>query len=118
VIILSKAKVELEKTATVLKLLGDKTRLTIVAILQKRECCVCEFLEVFDTSQPSISQHLRKLKDAGLVNEERRGQWIYYSLNQQSELIGFIEDILEHVPDQIDKIKMIEKSNPTLQCGC
>ncbi len=113
-----KSIVELENAATVLKLLGDKTRLTIIGILKQRECCVCELLEVFDTSQPSISQHLRKLKDAGMVREERRGQWIYYSLNQQSELSGLIEDILEHIPDQLEKIKMIEKSNPTLRCGC
>jgi ArsR family transcriptional regulator, arsenate/arsenite/antimonite-responsive transcriptional repressor len=111
-------KSDLERSANILKLLGDKTRLTIVAILKQRECCVCEFLEVFDMSQPSISQHLRKLKDAGMVKEERRGQWIYYSLNQQSELYDLIQDILEHVPDQIDNIKMIEKANPTLQCGC
>jgi len=110
--------VDLESSANILKLLGDKTRLTIVAILKQRECCVCEFLEVFEMSQPSISQHLRKLKDAGMVREERRGQWIYYSLNQQSELYGLIQDILEHVPDQTEKIKMIEKSNPTLRCGC
>jgi ArsR family transcriptional regulator, arsenate/arsenite/antimonite-responsive transcriptional repressor len=113
-----KTTVELERAANLLKLLGDKTRLTIVAILKQRECCVCEFLEVFDTSQPSISQHLRKLKDAGLVKEERRGQWIYYSINQQSDLYGLMEDILDHLPDQTDKIKLIEKSNPTLQCGC
>jgi ArsR family transcriptional regulator len=115
---LLESKVDLEKAANILKLLGDKTRLTIVGILKQRECCVCEFLEVFDTSQPSISQHLRKLKDAGMVKEERRGQWIYYSLNQQSEIYGLIKDILEHVPDQTDKIKMIEKNNPTLRCGC
>jgi ArsR family transcriptional regulator, arsenate/arsenite/antimonite-responsive transcriptional repressor len=113
-----KSIVDLERTATVLKLLGDKTRLTIMAILNIRECCVCEFQEVFDMSQPSISQHLRKLKDVGMVKEERRGQWIYYSLNQESELYGLIEDILEHVPVQNDKIKIIEKSNPTLRCGC
>ena len=110
--------VELERAANMLKLLGDKTRLTIVAILKQRECCVCEFQEVFDMSQPSISQHLRKLKDAGLVKEERRGQWIYYSLNQKSELYELVDTILEHVPDQTEKIKMIEKSNPTLRCGC
>ncbi|MDR6124503.1 DNA-binding transcriptional ArsR family regulator [Bacillus sp. SLBN-46] len=113
-----KSKVDLDRAANVLKLLGDKTRLSIIAILKQRECCVCEFLEVFEMSQPSISQHLRKLKDAGMVKEERRGQWIYYSLKQQSELYGLIEDILEHVPDQTEKIKQIEKSNPTLQCGC
>jgi ArsR family transcriptional regulator, arsenate/arsenite/antimonite-responsive transcriptional repressor len=110
--------VDVEQAANLLKLLGDKTRLTIVAILKQRECCVCEFLEVFAMSQPSISQHLRKLKDAGIVKEERRGQWIYYSINQQAELFGLVQDILEHVPDQTDKIQLIEKSNPTLRCGC
>lgn len=113
-----KSQVGLEKAAVILKLLGDKTRLTMIGILKQRDCCVCEFQEVFEMSQPSISQHLRKLKDAGMVKEERRGQWIYYSLNQQSELYGLIVDILEHVPDQLEKIKMIEKSNPTLRCGC
>jgi ArsR family transcriptional regulator, arsenate/arsenite/antimonite-responsive transcriptional repressor len=111
-------QLNIETAASCLKLLGDKTRLTIVGILKIRDCCVCEFLEVFDMSQPSISQHLRKLKDAGLVKEERRGQWIYYSLNQQSEPYKLVEDILEHVPDQTDKIIMIEKANPTLRCGC
>jgi ArsR family transcriptional regulator, arsenate/arsenite/antimonite-responsive transcriptional repressor len=111
-------RLNIEIAASCLKLLGDKTRLTMVGILKIRECCVCEFLEVFDMSQPSISQHLRKLKDAGLVKEERRGQWIYYSLNQQSDLYGLVEDILEYVPDQIDQIKMIDKANPTLRCGC
>ena len=113
-----KSTIELERVSNVLKLLGDKTRLTIVGILKQRECCVCEFQEVFDMSQPSISQHLRKLKDAGLVKEDRRSQWIYYSMNPQNELYELIEDILEHVPDQLDKIKQIEKSNPTLRCGC
>ncbi|MDG4658229.1 metalloregulator ArsR/SmtB family transcription factor [Ectobacillus antri] len=106
---------DIEKTAQTLKLLGDKTRLTIIAILQQRECCVCEFTEVFDTSQPSISQHLRKLKDVGLIKEERRGQWIYYSLHTQSELYPLVQEILRHVPEQTEKIKHIELSNPT---GC
>lgn len=109
---------ELEQAAKVLKLLGDKTRLSIIAILKIRECCVCELLEVFEMSQPSISQHLRKLKDAGLVKEERKGQWVYYSLNSRGYLYGMIEDILAHIPEQSEQIKAIEKSNPTLRCGC
>lgn len=92
--------VEIVKVAQVLKLLGDKTRLTIISVLKKKECCVCELVELFDMSQPSISQHLRKLKDAGLIEEERRGQWIHYSLNKASEFYPLIEDILEHVHDQ------------------
>lgn len=112
------AKIEIEKAAVLLKLLGDKTRLTIVSILKRRECCVCELLEVFEMSQPSISQHLRKLKDLGLVKEERRGQWIYYSLNQNSDLYGFLEEILAHVPEPLEKVKQIEKNDPASKCGC
>ncbi|MEK4175077.1 ArsR family transcriptional regulator [Aeribacillus composti] len=115
---MQKVVVEIEKAAHVLKLLGDKTRLTIMAILKKRECCVCELLEVFDMSQPAISQHLRKLKDAGLVKEDRRGQWIYYSLNLENELYDFIQEILQHIPDQTENIRKIEETNPTLRCGC
>ncbi|REJ21281.1 MAG: ArsR family transcriptional regulator [Bacillaceae bacterium] len=115
---MQKAVVEIEKAAHILKLLGDKTRLTIMAILKKRECCVCELLEVFDMSQPAISQHLRKLKDAGLVKEDRRGQWIYYSLNLENELYDFIQEILQHIPDQTENIRKIEETNPTLRCGC
>lgn len=115
---MAKTVVEIEKASYVLKLLGDKTRLTIMAILNQRECCVCELHEVFDMSQPAISQHLRKLKDAGLVKENRRGQWIYYSLNSQNELYDFIQIILEHIPDQTENIRKIEESNPTLRCDC
>lgn len=64
-----------------LKLLGDKTRLTILILLKEREWCVCEFVDLFDISQPAVSQHLRKLKSSGLVKEQKRGQWVYYSLN-------------------------------------
>jgi ArsR family transcriptional regulator len=92
--------------------------MTIIAILKLRECCVCELQEVFDMSQPSISQHLRKLKDAGLVTETKKGQWVYYSLNSQNPVFKLIDQILEHVPEQTDKIKQIEESNPTLRCGC
>ncbi|MFB6468640.1 ArsR/SmtB family transcription factor [Cytobacillus sp. Hz8] len=112
-----KSKLQIEQVAKILKLLGDKTRLSIIAILRIRECCVCELLEVFEMSQPSISQHLRKLKDAGLVKEERRGQWVYYSLNAHNELYVLIEDILEYVTEQEEQIKMIERSNPTQKCG-
>lgn len=111
-------KTDIIQISHVLKLLGDKTRLTITALLMKRNLCVCELLEVFDMSQPSISQHLRKLKDAGLVKEERRGQWIYYSLNKNNDLYSLIEKVLEFLPDQSEKIEQIIKSNPTERCGC
>lgn len=69
-------------------------------------------------SQPSISQHLRKLKDSGLIQEERRGRWVYYSLIPQSEVSPLIETLLEHVPDQEKNLRKIEKSQVTLHCDC
>ncbi len=116
--VLKKTPFDMDKSVQVLKILGDKTRLTIVALLMKRELCVCELLEVFEMSQPSISQHLRKLKDAGLVKEARKGQWVYYSLNETAEYYPFIQTVINYIPDQSNKIRQIEKSNPTLRCGC
>ena len=87
--------IEIEKAATILKLLGDKTRLTMVKILDSHDCCVCEFVEIFKMSQPAISQHVRKLKDLGLVKETRRGQWIIYSLNKDSEYYPLVQRLLE-----------------------
>ena len=79
------SRLDIQKTAHVLKLLGEKTRLTMMKPLQSNECCVCELTTLFDMSQPAISQHLRKMKDAGILQETRRGQWIFYSMNPDSE---------------------------------
>ncbi|MFD2671686.1 ArsR/SmtB family transcription factor [Marinicrinis sediminis] len=98
---------ELAQWADLFKLLGDRNRLTIVALLKEREMCVCELVEALQTSQPNISQHMRKLKDAGLVKEERKGQWIYYSLTDQPHL----QDVLTHLPSQEEKMKQITPVN-------
>ncbi|RKQ16655.1 ArsR family transcriptional regulator [Oceanobacillus bengalensis] len=106
----------MDKASMLLKLLGDKTRLSMVKILEKHECCVCEFVEIFRMSQPSISQHLRKLRDVGLVKEERKGQWIFYSVNKGNEYYPFIEQILMLVPDLDDKLKKLEEQGTRISC--
>lgn len=108
--------IEVEKISVVLKLLGDKTRLTMVKILDSHDCCVCEFVEIFKTSQPAISQHVRKLKDAGIVKETRRGQWIIYSLNKESYLYPFLQDIFKHLPDQEYRLHELEKQGLRISC--
>lgn len=108
--------IELDKAADILKLLGDKTRLTMMKLIENQECCVCEFVEIFQVSQPSISQHLRKLKDFGLVEEERRGQWIFYSVNKNNEYYPFIKPILEQIPSQDGKIKKLEEDGTRVSC--
>ncbi|MFJ7683938.1 ArsR/SmtB family transcription factor [Peribacillus butanolivorans] len=107
---------DIETTANVLKLLGDKTRLTMVKIMSEHECCVCEFVGLFDMSQPAISQHLRKLKDSGMVNEARRGQWIFYSLNQTSAYYSFIQTVIKDLPSQAFKVEELTAQGKRICC--
>jgi ArsR family transcriptional regulator, arsenate/arsenite/antimonite-responsive transcriptional repressor len=111
-----KTSIEMENAASVLKLMGDKTRLTMMKIMDKHDCCVCEFVEIFSMSQPSISQHLRKLRDLGLVKEERRGQWIFYSMNKTNVYYPFIQQILEYLPSQDDKLQKLEEQGNRISC--
>jgi ArsR family transcriptional regulator, arsenate/arsenite/antimonite-responsive transcriptional repressor len=109
-------KGSLEGTAGILKLMGDKTRLSMLGLMIKHDCCVCEFVEIFRMSQPAISQHLRKLKEAGLVKEQRRGQWIFYSLNRENVYYPLVQDVLSHIPDQGEKLVFLEKQGLRISC--
>lgn len=63
-------------------LLSDETRLRCLVLLQKeQELCVCEIGQIIESIQPKISRHLALMRNSGLVLDERRGQWVYYSLN-------------------------------------
>ncbi|WP_026690334.1 ArsR/SmtB family transcription factor [Alteribacter aurantiacus] len=105
-----------EEAATLFKLMGDKTRLKMLAILYKDECCVCELVEIFQMSQPSISQHLRKLKNAHVVNERRRGQWIYYSLNREHPFYEQLLDLLNTLPDTQPLLNDLQVAGKRVVC--
>lgn len=71
---------EAERTAVMFKALGDPVRLRLfssVASHEGGEACVCDISDV-GVSQPTVSHHLKKLKEAGLLSSERRGTWVYY----------------------------------------
>lgn len=70
--------------AAVLRALGDPTRLAIAAMLARESgpLCVCHVEAQFDLSQPTISHHLRVLREAELVTTEKRGTWVYYALDR------------------------------------
>ena len=61
-----------------LKTLADPTRLKLLKLIMVEEFCVCELQELLQISQPAVSQHMAKLKTAGLVTERRAGMWTYY----------------------------------------
>ncbi|MBD2847208.1 winged helix-turn-helix transcriptional regulator [Paenibacillus sp. IB182496] len=91
-----------DEMAATLKLLGDRTRLTMLALMREGELCVCDIADALETSQPNASQHLRKLKAARLVREARKGQWIYYSLALEEK--PYVAMLLERLPSLADQL--------------
>jgi ArsR family transcriptional regulator len=72
--------------AQALKAVADPTRLQILAMIaasENQESCVCNLTDPLKLTQPTISHHLKKLADAGLIEGERRGTWVWYSLNRE-----------------------------------
>ncbi|MBI2684358.1 MAG: helix-turn-helix transcriptional regulator [Actinobacteria bacterium] len=69
-----------ERMALVAKAIGDPIRLQLVDVLRRHagKVCVYELTPLFDVTQPTVSHHLKVLRDAGLVDSERRGLWAYY----------------------------------------
>jgi ArsR family transcriptional regulator len=68
------------RIAEVARALGDPFRLQLVDVLRQHagKVCVCELVPLFEVSQPTLSHHLKKLREAGIVDSERRGLWAYY----------------------------------------
>ena len=85
---------EAERMAIVAKALGDPIRMQIVDVLRKHagQVCVCELVPLFDLSQPTVSHHLKVLREAGIVGSERRGLWAYYYVNPEAleEVSGWL----------------------------
>ena len=81
-----------EQASVVLKALGDPVRLRLMSLVASHEggeACVCDLTGAFDVTQPTISHHLRVLREAGLIGSERRGTWVYYwVLPQALERLG------------------------------
>jgi ArsR family transcriptional regulator len=73
-----------ERIAPLLKALADPVRLRLVSLVASHadgEACVCDLNDAFDLSQPTISHHLKLLHEAGLLDREKRGVWVYYRVN-------------------------------------
>ena len=83
-----------ERMAAIAKALGDPVRLQLVDVLRKHagKVCVCELVPLFDLSQPTVSHHLKVLRQAGLVESEKQGLWAYYYVlpGALDELTGWL----------------------------
>jgi ArsR family transcriptional regulator, arsenate/arsenite/antimonite-responsive transcriptional repressor len=86
-----------EGTAELMKALADPTRLKMIASLWKAKLpiCICDFTAGLELSQPTISHHMAKLKEVGLVDSEKQGIWIYYRL--RTALPSATRQLLTHL---------------------
>ena len=82
-----------ERIAPMFKALGDPVRLRMASMIAaKPELCVCEITPAFDLSSGTISHHLKTLRDAGIVDSERRGTYVYYRI--QPTALGALSALL------------------------
>ena len=75
------------QVAPLLKALADPVRLRLLSLVASRqggEACICDLNEAFDLSQPTISHHMKVLHEAGLVDRDKRGVWVYYRVRPQA----------------------------------
>lgn len=77
---------EAEQLATLLKAIADPTRLQLISYINasnNSEACVCNLTEPLGLSQPTVSHHLKVLTEAGLIDRQKRGTWVWYSINRE-----------------------------------
>ena len=87
---------EAEATAELFKALGDPARVRLVNLLatSDRPVCMCDLIEPVGLAQPTVSHHMKKLLDAGLVEREQRGKWAYFSLKREAvEKLAAVADL-------------------------
>ncbi|PSR36325.1 MAG: ArsR family transcriptional regulator [Sulfobacillus thermosulfidooxidans] len=94
-----------EPLAEVYRALGDGYRLRILAMLKVRETCVCEMVALLPITQSAVSQHLRKLKQAGLVQERRQKYWIYYRLNEA--MASPVANLVQALPEEPSDVQWL-----------
>ncbi|MBZ0166837.1 MAG: metalloregulator ArsR/SmtB family transcription factor, partial [Candidatus Omnitrophica bacterium] len=70
----------MDQLEQILKVLADKNRMRIIKLLENKKLCVCEITFVLGIKQPSVSRHLKKLRESGIIQEEKNGYWKDYSL--------------------------------------
>lgn len=105
------------------KALSDETRVRILKLLQQREICVCELMQVLGMPQSTLSRHMNMLRRAGLVKGRRQGKWVYWRLEPAdfnpyaSKVIEFLKDLLEDDPRIIADREALERAVKLSFCG-
>ncbi|MBI5326713.1 MAG: winged helix-turn-helix transcriptional regulator [Deltaproteobacteria bacterium] len=108
------------KTITkIYKALSDGTRLRILNVLHDGELCVCNIMDVLEMGQSKVSRHLTYLKNAGLVQDRRKGVWVYYFLSKNKSylpLIKCLKELRKDVKELRSDAKRLAKSKVKVEC--
>ncbi len=106
---------DIKNLTKIIKALADENRIRIVALLKvKKDLCVCEITEIIGLAQPTISSHLKKLQDAGIITYSKDGSWVNYSLDE--DLDENIRQFLHSIFQIIEKDKKV-KSDILISSG-
>jgi len=108
----------MDKLVKIFKALGDKNRLRIVKMLQKRSLCVCEITAVLELATSTVSAHLSILREAEIISDRKDGKWVDYCLNTGSRNI-FVAGLLplisywlkedEQIKSDLEKLKTTDR---------
>ncbi|MBU0568654.1 metalloregulator ArsR/SmtB family transcription factor [bacterium] len=109
----------MEKSLKLFKALSDETRLRLYLLLLKGELCVCELVNILNMEQSRISHSLRILKEAGLVDNRREGQWIIYSVNPEttrSKTMQGLRDELNLSAEDLENLSKCKREKIRERC--
>ncbi len=101
----------MKKLAHIFKALSDETRLRILALLSSGELCVCDLMAALELPQSTVSRHLAYLRNAGLVDDERRGVWMFYRL-KQANVLG--DELLRLLLETLNESHQVQSDQKTL----
>ena len=112
----------MEELEDILKAMADEKRLRIIKLLEQRPLCVCEIAFVLGVTQPAVSKHLKKMREAGIIDSKQDGFWTNYYLKRENAYVkvllrnvkGWLNDDL-HVSRDLKKVKKADRSR--LCCG-
>ncbi len=112
----------MEKLSQIYSMLSDKNRLRILKLLEQKPMCVCELTYVLGIRQPSVSRHLRKLKEADLIDSRQDGPWHEYFINRKEDehtriLMGLLSGWLNDDPVIVEDIEKAAKTCRDFLCN-
>lgn len=109
----------MKRFVKVFKALSDETRLRLYLLLLKGELCVCELVNILNMEQSRISHSLRILKEAGLVDNRREGQWIIYSVNPETARSKIMQGLKDELNLPVEDLENLSKSKKEkIREGC